>query len=112
MRFFADVLGMRIVVKVRGFIQLEAPNGDRVEVFGPDSEEQRHLTTGPVAGFLVDDASEAREEMVRIGVAGVTDLETGPDGHRWFYFSAPDNRIYEIGEAKRPRPPKGEKPKS
>lgn len=104
MRFFADVLGMKVVVHVHGFIQLAARNGDRLEVFGPESAEHAHLDTGPVAGFLIDDAETARAEMLAAGVDSVTEIETGPDGHRWFYFKAPDDNIYEIGESAAPRP--------
>ena len=39
---------------------LELPDGSKVEIFGPDSGINRHFTTGPVAGFLVDDSGNAR----------------------------------------------------
>jgi hypothetical protein len=44
---------------VRGFWMLELPDGSKIEVFGPDSDINRHFTTGPVAGFLVDDIQGA-----------------------------------------------------
>jgi hypothetical protein len=45
----------------------------RVEVFGPDSAINRHFTTGPVAGLLVDDS-----------------------GNGWVHVRAPDGNIYEF----------------
>ncbi len=105
--FFAQHLGMKITDEVPGFTRLVTQNGDRVELFGPNSVEHDHLDTGPVAGFWVDDVEEAQRELQNAGVDGVTDLEHGPDGHRWFYFRAPDGRFYELCEHPRPRPAKG-----
>lgn len=104
--FFNEVLGMPIVTSVRGFMRLAAANGDRLELFGPDSVEHDQLDTGPVAGLWVEDASAAREELIAAGVDDVTELERGRDGHRWFYFRAPDGNFYEMCEHPRPRPPK------
>lgn len=105
-KFFADVLGMPVLSDVAGFSRLRASNGDRIELFGPDSLEHDQLDTGPVAGLWVDDASEARAELEAAGVDDLTELETGPDGHRWFYFRAPDGNFYEMCEHPEPRPPK------
>lgn len=105
-RFFADVLGMPVLSDVVGFTRLRASNGDRIELFGPDAVEHDQLDTGPVAGLWVHDASEARAELEAAGVDDLTELETGPDGHRWFYFRAPDGNFYEMCEHPEPRPPK------
>lgn len=102
-RFFADVLGMPVETDVPGFSRLLAANGDRLELFGPDSVEHDHLDTGPVAGLWIDDAEEAHAELIEAGVRVVTDLETGPDGHSWFYFKAPDGNFYEMCEQPHPR---------
>lgn len=104
--FFADVLGMRVTTDVDGFTQLTAANGDRLELFGPDSMEHDHLDTGPVAGLWVDDLDAAHDLLRRAGLADVTELERGADGHRWFYFRAPDGNYYELCEHPRPRPPR------
>ena len=106
-RFFSEVLGMPIVTDVAGFTRLAASNGDRLELFGPDSVEHDYLDTGPVAGLWVDDAEAARSELMEAGVQTVTDLERGPDGHHWFYFKAPDGNFYEMCEHPRPRKPRG-----
>jgi hypothetical protein len=57
--FFRDVLGLRLELDQPGFWMLKLPDGSKVEVFGPDSQINRHFTTGPVAGFLVDDIQAA-----------------------------------------------------
>jgi catechol 2,3-dioxygenase-like lactoylglutathione lyase family enzyme len=105
-RFFSEVLGMPVVTDVKGFSRLAAANGDRLELFGPDSVEHDQLDTGPVAGLWVDDAGDARAELIEAGVDAVTPLEKGRDGHRWFYFKAPDGNYYEICENPGPRPPR------
>ena len=106
--FFADVLGMPVITNVPGFTRLAAANGDRVELFGPDSREHDQLDTGPVAGFWVEDVEDARDELIAAGVEGVTPLATGQDGHRWFYFRAPDGNFYEMCEQPSPRRAIGE----
>ena len=106
--FFSKTLGMKITTDVPGFTRLVTLDGDRVELFGPDSAEHDQLDTGPVAGFWVEDIEQAHEELREAGVDGVTDLEHGADGHRWFYFRAPDGSFYELCEHPRPRPVKGE----
>ena len=57
--FFRDVLGLRSELDLPGFRVLKLPDGSKEEVFGPDSDINRHFTTGPVAGFLVDDVRAA-----------------------------------------------------
>lgn len=106
-RFFSEVLGMPVVTEVSGFTRLAAENGDRLELFGPDSVEHPVLDGGPVAGFWIDDAAEAREELIANGVEHVTELETGRDGHSWFYFRAPNGNYFEMCEHPAPREPKG-----
>jgi hypothetical protein len=39
------------------------PDGSKAEVFGPASRHNKHFTTGPVVGFLVDDVVAATEEL-------------------------------------------------
>lgn len=99
--FFSSALGLEVQTDVTGFTRMLAANGDRVEIFGPEMDEYRHLDTGPVAGFWVDDAPTARSELLEAGVAECTAIETGDDGHRWFYFRAPDGNFYELCEQNR-----------
>jgi len=99
--FFSQHLGMDLQTDVPGFTRLLTENGDRVEIFGPEMAEYQNLDTGPVAGFWVDDAAAARAELLAAGVELCTELEVGPDGHRWFYFKAPDGNFYELCEHNR-----------
>lgn len=100
--FFQAHLGMNVATEVPGFTRLQMPSGDRVEIFGPESQEYGHLDTGPIAGFWIDDAAAARAELIQAGVDSCTPLEAGRDGHRWFYFKAPDGNYYELCERDRP----------
>jgi catechol 2,3-dioxygenase-like lactoylglutathione lyase family enzyme len=70
--FFRDVLGLRLELEQPGFWMLKLPDGSKVEVFGPDSDVNRHFTTGPVAGFLVDDIQDATTELRSAGVEILT----------------------------------------
>lgn len=101
-RFFSDHLGLDVTTDVSGFSQLTAVNGDRLELFGPDSTEHDQLDTGPVAGFWVEELEEAHQELA--AVTEVTDIERGADGHGWFYFRGPEGRYFEACEHPRPRP--------
>ena len=65
---------------MRGFTRLEAANGDRFELFGPDSVEHDQLDTGPVAGFWIGDAEQARRELIEAGVESCTEIERARDG--------------------------------
>jgi len=47
------------------FAVFRLPDGDKVEVFGPSYRVHEPFTTGPVAGFLVEDAEETRAEPWR-----------------------------------------------
>jgi catechol 2,3-dioxygenase-like lactoylglutathione lyase family enzyme len=94
--FFREVLGLRLELDQPGFWMLKLPDGSKVEVFGPDNPINRHLTTGPVAGFLVDDLQGATAELRSAGVEIL--FESGPDdrGNAWVHFRAPDGNIYEF----------------
>ena len=75
---------------------LDVPDGATVEVFGPASEYNRHLTH-PVAGFLVDDLDNAVDELRAAGVEIVLPVQRG--GTRsWMHFRAPDGFVYELVE--------------
>lgn len=90
--FFRDILGLDLLSDQDDFAVLLLPDGSKVEVFGPTSSWNRHFTTGPVAGFLVDDVHEAVEELRAAGVEIVQE----PGDNYWAHFRAPDGRIYEV----------------
>ena len=93
--FFQDILGLRPDVDFPGFRVLKLPDGSKVEVFGPETEMNRHFTTGPVVGFLVDDVDAAAGELRARGVE-IVHAEKDESGNRWVHFRAPDGNIYEF----------------
>jgi catechol 2,3-dioxygenase-like lactoylglutathione lyase family enzyme len=93
--FFRDVLGLQTDHDRPGFQVLKLPDGSKVEVFAPDSEMNRHFTTGPVVGFLVDDVDAAAGELRTRGVEILLE-EKDSSGNGWVHFRAPDGNIYEV----------------
>jgi catechol 2,3-dioxygenase-like lactoylglutathione lyase family enzyme len=94
--FFRDVLGLRLELDQPGFWMLQLPDGSKVEVFGPDSDINRHFTTGPVAGFLVDDVHSATAELRSAKVEILFGPEIDESGNAWVHFRAPDGNVYEF----------------
>jgi glyoxylase I family protein len=94
--FFGEVLGLRLELDEPGFWMLKLPDGSKVEVFGPDSDVNRHFTTGPVAGFLVDDVREAAAELRSAGAEILFESEVDGSGNAWVHFRAPDGNVYEF----------------
>jgi catechol 2,3-dioxygenase-like lactoylglutathione lyase family enzyme len=94
--FFRDVLGLRLELDRRGFWMLKLPDGSKVEVFGPDSPINRHFTTGPVAGFLVDDVHSATAELRSAGAEILLESDVDDSGNAWVHFRVPDGNIYEF----------------
>jgi catechol 2,3-dioxygenase-like lactoylglutathione lyase family enzyme len=94
--FFREVLGLRLETEHPGFWMLKLPDGSKVEVFGPDTAINRHFTTGPVAGFLVDDVHAATTELRSAGVEILLEPEVDGSGNAWVHFRAPDGNIYEF----------------
>ena len=93
--FFRDLMGLRSELDLPGFRVLKLPDGSKVEVFGPDSDMNRHFTTGPVAGFLVDDVRAVADELRSHGVE-ILHTEEDESGNAWVHFVAPDGNIYEF----------------
>ena len=96
--FFRDVLGLGVQVSEPDFAVLDVPGGATVEVFGPSSEYNRHLTH-PVAGFLVDDLVAAADEVAAAGAEIVLPIQDGGD-RAWMHFRAPDGFVYELVEVR------------
>ncbi|HEY3140885.1 MAG TPA: VOC family protein [Acidimicrobiales bacterium] len=65
-------------------------------MYSAGSPHNRHFTTGPVAGFLVDDVEAATAELVAAGVEVVQAPMHWPDGNAWVHFRAPDGNLYEL----------------
>ena len=72
--FFSDVLGLAEDHREEGFWVFKLRDGAKVEVFGPTTSWNPHFTTGPVAGFLVENVWSAAEELRAAGV----EIVSGP----------------------------------
>jgi catechol 2,3-dioxygenase-like lactoylglutathione lyase family enzyme len=99
LEFFKNVLGLGVHSTETDFAVLEVPDGATVEVFGPASPYNRHLTH-PVAGFLVSDLDDAVGELRAAGVEIVLPVQSG-EARRWVHFRAPDGFVYELVEDRR-----------
>ena len=94
--FVRDVLGLAPALEQDDFWVLKMPDGAKVEVFGPDSHHNRHFSSAPVAGFLVDDVFAATEELRAAGAEVVQEPVLDPYGNAWVHFRAPDGNLYEL----------------
>jgi len=94
--FFRDTLGLPVDSTETDFTVLRVPDGATVEVFGPRSEYNRHLTH-PVAGFRVEDLKSAVQELEAAGIEIVLPIH-GSEEHSWMHFRAPDGFVYELAE--------------
>jgi hypothetical protein len=92
---FRNIMGIDMTHQEPGFVVMDLPNGDRVEVFGAESSYNPFFAA-PVAGFLVDDIASARAEMEAHGIDFIGPTETAEDGNAWAHFRAPDGFIYEL----------------
>jgi catechol 2,3-dioxygenase-like lactoylglutathione lyase family enzyme len=95
LQLYTNVMGMQLTHQEPGFVVMDLPNGDKVELFGDDSPYNSDFTH-PVAGFLVDDIDAARAEMESAGIEFFDPIERTEDGYAWSHFRAPDGFIYEL----------------
>jgi catechol 2,3-dioxygenase-like lactoylglutathione lyase family enzyme len=93
--FYQNIMGLDVTHQEPGFVVMDLPNGDRVEVFGEESSYNMFFSN-PVAGFLVDDIAAARAEMESHGIEFIGPTEVVEDGYAWAHFRAPDGFIYEL----------------
>lgn len=94
--FFEHVMGLRLIAADKDFWVFQLPDGSKVEVFGPGNPDNRHFSTGPVAGFLVDDFESAVKELRKAGTEIVWGPENSTDGNAWVHFRGPDGHLYEL----------------
>ena len=95
LHLYQNVMGMSLTHQEPGFVVLDLPNGDRVELFGDESSYNTTFTH-PVTGFLVEDIDSARDEMEAQGIEFIGPTEKAEDGNAWAHFRAPDGFIYEL----------------
>jgi hypothetical protein len=93
--FCRDVMGLEQTLLEPGFAVFDLPNGDRLEIFGPEEPANKFMTH-PVAGFLVDDIVAARAEMEAKGIEFIGPIEGETDDYKWAHFRAPDGFVYEL----------------
>jgi len=55
-----------------------------------------HFTTGPVAGFLVEDVEGARAELEKAGISFIGPVHRYDEHSAWSHFVGPDGNVYEI----------------
>ena len=65
--FFRDVLQLPVLTDPGDFTVFAVPDGSTVEVFGPQSAYNEHLTA-PAAGFEVENLTTADQELRAAGV--------------------------------------------
>jgi predicted enzyme related to lactoylglutathione lyase len=94
-RFFRVVMGLESTGREREVAGFAFPDGTEIEVWRPEDEFHSFFTTGPVVGFLVDDAEEARATLEAAGVEFLTPVQRS-EGATWSHFRGPDGNVYEI----------------
>jgi catechol 2,3-dioxygenase-like lactoylglutathione lyase family enzyme len=91
---FAEAIGLSPGPPDDEVAQLYTPRGDCLEVFRPEARYP-FATTGPIPGFLVDDASGAAAELRGAGLELLGEPGTWED-HAWQHFLAPDGHVFEV----------------
>jgi catechol 2,3-dioxygenase-like lactoylglutathione lyase family enzyme len=95
-KLFRDTLGLELTHAEEEFAVLGTRDGDKVEVFGPHSKYNKHFSSAPVVGFLIDDMDEARKRIRKAGLELIGEVKKGENGYAWQHFRGPDGNIYEI----------------
>jgi catechol 2,3-dioxygenase-like lactoylglutathione lyase family enzyme len=94
-KLFRDALGLELTHAEEDFAILRTGDGDTVEIFGSNWKHNRHFSSSPVVGFLVDDMDEARDRLRKAGLELIGDVK-GEKGYAWQHFRGPDGNIYEV----------------
>jgi catechol 2,3-dioxygenase-like lactoylglutathione lyase family enzyme len=90
-------MGLAVDHEEDDFVAFKLSDGSRLEVFGPSDAEHRHFSTGPVAGFQVDDIEAARARLTSAGAEFIGPIHRWePTGEAWTHFRAPDGNVYEL----------------
>ena len=91
--FYSTIIGLPLIHEEPGFNVFDLPNGDRIEIFAAN-DETHNFTTGPVAGFQVENIEEAKKELEEKGIHFIGEIEG--NSSKWAHFRGPDGNIYEI----------------
>lgn len=93
--FFKDIMGLEPFHESEDVAVLRMPEGEWLEVFGPNDTEHAHFNTGPVGEFLVDDVAVARAELEAQGVEFIAETHSWGE-YVWAHFRGPDGHLYGI----------------
>jgi predicted enzyme related to lactoylglutathione lyase len=95
--FLENAAGLTVDHGNDDFVVFELPDGSKLELFGPRDVDHEHFSTGPVAGFEVDDIEAARTDLTSGGAEFIGPIHRWePTGEAWSHFRAPDGNVYEL----------------
>jgi catechol 2,3-dioxygenase-like lactoylglutathione lyase family enzyme len=96
--FFRDVVGLPSVVEREDFVVFLYPNGDKVELFGPNAGNppEQFGTSKVMTSILVEDMDAALAELRAAGIELIGGPGFGSDGYIWQHFRAPDGKEFEL----------------
>ena len=92
---FRDVMNLEVIREEHYVVGLRFPDDTEMEVWRPEDDFHSFFTTGPVVGFRVDDAEQARARMEAAGIEFIGPVQHS-EGAKWTHFRGPDGNIYEI----------------
>ena len=95
-KLLRDALGLELTHAEEEFAVLRTEDGDTVEIFGPNCKYNKHFSSAPVVGFLVDDIDQARNRLRKAGLELIGEVKKGEKGYAWQHFRGPDGNVYEI----------------
>ncbi len=95
-KLFRDTLGLELTHAEEEFVILRTGNGDTVEIFGPNWKYNKHFSSAPVVGFLVDDMDQACNRLREARLELIGDVKKGEKGYAWQHFRGPDGNVYEV----------------
>lgn len=98
--FLSTVMGLQLDHAAEDEWVFGLPGGGKVEVFGPRAPETEHFTTGPVAGFLVEDVAAGAEELRQAGAEILSGPTFAGDDVAWVHFRGPDGNVYELTQGR------------
>jgi predicted enzyme related to lactoylglutathione lyase len=96
--FFAGVAGMAVDHEEPDFAVFRLPNGDKLEIFGPDAADppEQFAVEKVVASLLVDDVDAAAQTLRGAGIELIGPKQAGASGYFWQHFRLPDGKVFEL----------------
>src|SRR5262249_18342517 len=94
--FVEGALGIAAIDRGGGRSAHAMPDGQILEVIGPEDGGHDHFVTGPVPGVRVPDLRSASARVEDAGGELVGDRTVLENGAGWQHFRAPDGFLYEV----------------